>query len=98
MITCDMILEAQTYIINQWEDDGKKVIEAIYHVNPFNGSMKEFLTHCTACGGNWGGMLLTGIKKLYPDVWKAIPDDMGIFAFLCIAYTLLLCGVDTSED
>lgn len=97
MITCDMILEAQTYIINQWEDDGKKVIEAIYHVNPFNGGMKEFLTHCTACGGNWGGMLLTGIKKLYPDVWEAIPKDMGIFAFTCIAYTLLLCGVDTSE-
>jgi hypothetical protein len=42
-------------------------------------------------------MFLTGIKRLYPNVYNAIPDDMGIFAFMCIGMTMLLCGVDTSE-
>ena len=97
MITYDMIIDAQNYLVENWGEDGKKVIEATHTVNPFNGNTKAFLDHCTACGGNWGGMFLTGIKKLYPNVHKAIPDDMGAFAFICIAMTMRLCGVDTSE-
>lgn len=36
--------------------------------------MKEFLKHCTACGGNWTSMLLSGIKEVFPEYWKAMPD------------------------
>lgn len=61
-------------------------------------SFEEFLSHCTACGGNWGGMLLTGIKKLFPHVWEAIPDNMGCFAWEGICTTLSLCGVKCNED
>ena len=56
-------------------------------------TMKEFLNHCTACGGNWGAMLLTGIKKLFPSEYDKIEkkynsmdfSDGGIkaFSFLC---------------
>ena len=97
MITYEMIKEAQESIVNHWEEDGKKVIEEIAKANPFNKSFKEFLQFCTACGGNWGEMLLTGIRELWPNVYDAIPDDMGCFAFECIADTLILCGVDTTE-
>jgi hypothetical protein len=38
-------------------------------------TMKEFLTHCTACGGNWTAMMLSGIKKLFPEYWNSLPDD-----------------------
>ena len=55
--------------------------------------MKNFLDHCTACGGNWGAMLLTGMQELFPDVYAAIPDDMGMFAWRCICTTLSLLGV-----
>ncbi len=55
--------------------------------------LDEFKTHCTCCGGDWGGMLLTGIKDLYPEVWDAIPDDMGNRAFHCILYTMQLLGI-----
>lgn len=61
------------------------------HTTPM--TMDEFLKHCTACGGNWGGMLLTGINKLYPEVYNAIPDDMGHFAWYAICTTLKLLGV-----
>jgi len=97
MITYDMIIEAQNYLVENWGEDGKKVIEAAFTVKPFNRNTKAFLDHCSACGGNWGGMFLTGIKRLYPNVYDAIPNDMGIFAFACIIMTMRLCGVDTSE-
>lgn len=57
----------------------------------------EFLDHCVACGGNWGGMLLSGMKELYPKTWEAIPDDMGVNAWLCICMILELLDVDYSK-
>lgn len=97
MITYEMIKNAQEEVTTYWGENGAKVIEICAKVIPFNGNSKDFLEHCMACGGNWGGMLLTGIRKLYPDVWDAIPDDMGVHAWNCICSTLILCGVDTSE-
>lgn len=97
MITCEMITDAQKTLIDYWGDDGKKVVEACAKIQPFNKPCKEFLNHCTACGGNWGGMLLTGVRELWLDVWEAIPDDMGIAAWACICSVLILCGVDISE-
>ena len=97
MITKDMIIEAQTALLNNWGEDGKKVIEVCAQIEPFNKPSKDFLEHCMACGGNWGGMFLTGVQKLYPEVWDAIPNNMGTRAFQCICSVLILCGVDTSE-
>lgn len=97
MITYEMIKDAQEKIIAGWGEQGIKIVELCATITPFNGNCKAFLEHCTACGGNWGGMLLTGIRELYPKVWDAIPDDMGTQAWGCICSTLILCGVDTSE-
>ena len=30
-------------------------------------TVRVFLDHCTACGGDWVSMLLSGIKECYPD-------------------------------
>lgn len=97
MITYEMIQEAQTQLVEEWGTVGKRIIEEAAKVTPFNGDSKQFLSHCILCGGNWGGILLTGIQKLYPTVWDAIPNSMGIFAWQCICSVLILCGVDTSE-
>lgn len=97
MITADMIINAQTDIITAWGENGKRVIEICSKSTPLNIPFKKFLEYCTACGGNWGGMLLSGLKELSPEVWDAIPDDMGCFAWQGICSTLILCGVDTSE-
>lgn len=99
MITADMIQKAQKRLIEEWGEDGKRVIEAAAKVTPFNGDTGDFLNHCVTCGGNWGGMFLSGIKKLFPEVWDAIPmnGDDGNTYFFCICYTMILCGVDTSK-
>ena len=98
MITLKMIQDAQNQIVNSWGKDGEKVIEECAKVTSFNNGSKAFLEHCRACGGNWGGMLLSGIRELYPEVWDAIPEDMGVFAWACICSVLILCGVDTREQ
>ena len=41
---------------------------------PFN----EFLKHCHACGGDWTGMLLSGIREINPEYFDKIPDDQDI--------------------
>lgn len=97
MITYEMITNAQNDLITAWGEDGKRVIEECAKSTPLNINCKEFLEHCTACGGNWGGMLLTGLRELRPLIWEVIPDDMGCFAWQGICSTLILCGVDTSE-
>ena len=64
MISYENIKEAQDTLIKCWGDDGKKVIEECAKVKPFNGSMKSFFEYCACCGGNWVGMLLSGVKAL----------------------------------
>lgn len=98
MSTYDDITKAQKNIIEYWGEDGKKVIEATSKVVPFNRTFEEFLDYCVACGGNWCGMLLSGLQKLYPSVWEAIPTNMGVFAWNGICSTLILCGIDTKEE
>ncbi len=96
MITPEMIQEAKTRLVEVWGESGKAIIKECAKFPSLNMTSKTFLDYCYACGGNWGGMFLTGIKELRPAVWDIIPDDMGKFAFGSICYVLILCGVDTS--
>ncbi len=95
-MTAEMINDARQDILEHWGDAGATVIAECEKVQPFNGRFADFLNHCITCGGDWGGMLLTGIHKLYPTVWDAIPEHMGYNAFALICGVLMLCGVDTS--
>lgn len=97
MITYEDIHDAQEFLIDEWGEAGKTVISVCSRQTPFNDTTKNFLTHCIACGGNWGGMFLSGIKALYPEVWDVIPDDMGTNAFGCLCYVLVLLGVDDKK-
>lgn len=74
---------------------GNSILSVIDNQTTTSMTMDDFLKHCTACGGNWGGMLLTGLKELYPEVYDAIPDEMGKFAWRGICDTLTLLGVQS---
>ena len=97
MITNETVIEAKECLVEYWGEDGKKVIAECAKVTPFTGQLKDFLGNCTACGANWVRAILTGIKELFPNVWEAIPDDMGMFAFMCVCAILTLSGVDCSD-
>ena len=83
-------LSARDFVAECWGTDVLKVIDR-QHTTPM--TTDEFLTYCTACGGDWGAMLLTGVKALYPEVYDAIPDKMGHFAWRCICDTLELLQI-----
>lgn len=96
MISYEDIIDAQKLLRKEWGDDGKRVIEECIRSRvPMTG--KEFLDNCVACGGNWSGMLLTGIKEIFPRVWDAVPEQMGKNSFSCLCCALTLCGIDFSE-
>lgn len=38
-------------------------------------TFNEFMSKCTACGGNWTAMILSGIKAVAPAVYAEMPDD-----------------------
>lgn len=37
-------------------------------------SGKEFMSKCTACGGNWCAMLMSGIRTCFPDRYAKMED------------------------
>lgn len=98
MITAKLIVEAVKTLVNYWGADGEKVIVEINRSERSPFTADEFLDHCIACGGNWGGMLLTGIKEIYPNVYDAIPDNMGEHAWECLISVITLLGVDCSVE
>ena len=83
-------LSARDSIAHFW---GVDVLNAIDRQHTIPLTREIFLSHCTACGGNWNAMLLSGIKALYPEVYAAIPDDMGYLAFRLICDTMELLQV-----
>ena len=87
--------ENEEIILRNWGYAGVCVIKACKDVN-VNMTFKEFLGHCTTQGGNCGGMILSGIRKIAPEVWIAIPEKMGKRAFECICSVIQLIGIDTS--
>lgn len=76
-----------------WGVDGYAIVKYVDTIDTPAMTYDEFAHHCTACGGNWGEMLLTGIRELYPTVWEMIPDNMGIFAWTAICETLALLNI-----
>lgn len=88
-------MEGRELILNMWGEDVLKAIDS-QDIIAMRGS--EFLSHCTACGGNIGGLLLTGIKELYPEVYDAIPDDMGKKPFECICTVIELLQIHFGKE
>lgn len=86
--------EDRKYIVEIWKDAGQKVLEAIDRQDAKAMNSDDFLLHCTACGGNWGGMLLSGVKALYPEVYEAIPQNMGKYAWQGICTVICLLNID----
>ena len=85
--------ELREYLIEEWGEAGEEVLAEVAKIDKVEMSMDEFLDHCYACGGNWGGMLLSGIKELWPQIWEAIPARMGHRAWICLNVVIKLCGV-----
>jgi hypothetical protein len=90
-------LSDDEFILACWKTNGMAVLEAIDKQTIIPMTQDTFLTHCTACGGDWSTMLLSGVKALYPDVYNAIPDNLGMFAWRCICSIVALLNIKDGE-
>lgn len=77
---------------------GDAIIKAISESEPLMLNYKMYLEHCTFYENDWNKTLLSGLKKLRPKIWQAIPkdEDKGPHALQCICDTLILSGVRLS--
>ena len=55
--------------------------DIIVEMRLYSMSMEEFLLNCTACGGNWGAMLLTGIKRVFPEYYTEVEEHYNSMDF-----------------
>lgn len=92
-MTATRLKEIIEVLETEWGEAGSRVIELCW-ANRCSMTFDKFMSHCTCCGGNWGGMFLSGINSIEPAIYEAIPDDMGVNAFLCIAMVLELMGIE----
>ena len=86
--------ETSAFIVKEWKDRGKSIVDYIETLDITSKPLDSFWEHCIACGGDWGAMILTGIKELYPEIWDMIPDKMGVFAFSVLCEVLNLLGYE----
>lgn len=90
--------EAITTLETAW---GTNFVKACIKFSAPPMKIDDFLNHCFLCGGNWGGMFLTGIKELYPKIYSLIPEKLGKNgndAFVNICYLLTLLNVDWRKE
>jgi hypothetical protein len=85
--------ELREYLIEEWGEAGERVLAEVDKIDKVEMTVDDFLGYCYACGGNWGAMLLSGIKELWSQVWDAIPENMGRHAWICLNVLIKLCGV-----
>lgn len=52
----------------------------------------EFLEKCTAHGGNWTAMLMSGIKECFPEYYEKLEDKE--YDFREVLKMTAECGVD----
>jgi hypothetical protein len=103
-MTASEITEIYSDIISLWgEETGNNVIVAIHEAPKYRGDNKlswdEFLDYCTACGGDWVGMICSGLMKIAPAVWEALPQYLGnpFKAFSTLTNIVYLLGVTVPD-
>lgn len=95
--------EATNTLCREWgREVAMNVIDKAIREPLDNMTMHDFVkNHCIACGGDWGAMILTGIKDLSPATYEAIPEKMGsngFKAFSNLITLLYFLGVDTDSE
>lgn len=60
----------------------------------YSYTLDSFLSKCTACGGNWTRMYLTGIEACWPEIYKAMPD----WTYEFDEVSFIVCSLVTDQE
>ena len=82
---------------DDWGDEAERIIAACREVEPVCMDIVEFIESCVDCGDAWGLTLLTGISRLFPSVYDAMPSYLGKETWGGLLPVLELCGIDSKK-
>ena len=94
MVKNERVEAARRVLIDDWRESGERVAEAAARAKSYNDSFEKFWREdCNSRGGSIEQIMLSGIRALWPEVYAAMPEDLGLFAYARICSVLVLCGV-----
>lgn len=80
-------------VLVEFGESGNDIINAAF--NDHNKmSFWEFIGACSGCNGDWVEIVISGIDKLFPEVYSALPENLGPNALEKLTKVLILCGVE----
>lgn len=80
-------------VLVQWGESGKDIINAAFKEHE-KLSFGGFMSECEGCDGDWVKIILSGMERIYPEVYSTLPPIFGEEALDGLTKILILCGVE----
>ena len=80
-------------VLVAWGESGNDIINAAFN-DHLKTTFSEFMCECSGCNGNWVDIIISGIDKAYPEVYSALPKNLGPDSLEILTKVLILCGVE----
>ena len=80
-------------VLVQLGESGNDTINAAFNDHS-KITFSEFMGACSGCNGDWVEIVISGIGKLYPEVYSTLPENLGPNALEILTKILILCGVE----
>ena len=80
-------------VLVEFGESGNDIINAAF--NDHNKiTFSEFMSECKGCDGDWVAIILSGMERIYPEVYSTLPPIFGQEALDGLTKILILCGVE----
>jgi hypothetical protein len=80
-------------VLVEWGESGRDIVNAAFKEHK-KLTFAGFMSECKACGGDWVAMILSGMERIYPEVYVTLPAIFGQEAVDGLIKILILCGVE----
>lgn len=75
-------------------ESGNDIINAAFNDHS-KIAFSEFMCACSGCNGDWVEIVISGIERLYPEVFSVLPTSLLKQGSLeILTKVLILCGVE----
>ena len=74
-------------------ESGKDIVNAAFKEHS-KITFSEFMCSCKGYGGDWVAIILSGMERIYPEVYSTLPATFGQEALDGLTKIFILCGVE----
>ena len=80
-------------VLVAWGESGKDIINTAFKEHE-KLTFESFMSECKGCDGDWVAIILSGMERVYPEVYSTLPPIFGQEALDGLTKILILCGVE----